>query len=137
MAARLDDDCDGIRGAVLAGSTGLLGAFESVLRTARPYRIRGTGSIDEDVFMVRHRGGLDQEITAVEGQWGARTPPPPWSCGRGPDRGEGGRSTPQVEMAEDLLDGDGLFDQGDEAHWACFEKMESKIEVSLGFAGWS
>ena len=21
--------------------------------------------------------------------------------------------------------------------WACFEKMESKIEVSLGFAGWS
>ena len=23
------------------------------------------------------------------------------------------------------------------ADWACFEKMESKIEVSLGFAGWS
>ena len=37
--------------------------------------------------------------------------------------------------------GDGDVVQGPQAlrlrEWACFEKMESKIEVSFGFAGWS
>ncbi len=106
----MDDDGDGSRGAVLAGSTWLWGAFESVFAYGWAIPVRGTGSIGEDVFVVRHRGGLDQEFTVVEGQWGLGHLAPPWSCGRGPGRGEGGRSAPQVEMAEDLLNGDRLFD---------------------------
>jgi hypothetical protein len=40
-----------------------------------------------------------------------------------------------------FLDGEeflfGADHKGTGEDWACFEKMESKIEVSLGFAGWS
>ena len=65
-AARVVYDGVGSRGAVLDGSTWFLGAFESILPTAGPFRIGGTSSIGEDVFVVRHRGGFDQEFTAVE-----------------------------------------------------------------------
>jgi len=94
------------------------GVFEPFLTTAQPFRIGETGSVGEDVFVVRHRGGFDQELAIVErgrldaggsGRWELECLVPPFPRRRGPGRGEGGGSTPQVEMAEDLLDGDRLL----------------------------
>ena len=42
-----------------------LGALESFLPTAGPFRIGGTGSIGEDVFVVRHQN----ENKVPDHQW--------------------------------------------------------------------
>ena len=122
---RADDDGVGSRETVLDGSTWFLGVFESFLPTAGPFRIGGTGSIGEDVFVVRHRGGLYRELAVVEdggivaggsGRWGFGYLAPPSRRRRGPGQGEGGGSTPEIEVAQDPFNDGWVLDESDEAH---------------------